>query len=260
MQEPLSPTHRPRSARRRVLAFTATLVLPALWGCATSGAREDRSASTQALRKLPRRSQEQRVAVTVYEVSSNLPELPPRGATEMFKTALVKSGQFRVVERAKLARGVIAEKQLNAAGQTTGSTAQQPLRGAEYIFQAEITEINAGASTSSTGVNIAGLQIGRGGSSDAIGLDISIVDASTGDVVDAVNVRRTLGNSTASVSGVGALASRVMVERGKAPSPYLPEIGHNSSRKDSLDVGLRECVEEGVRLLAQRFDLGAARP
>lgn len=248
-----------RPSRRRSLAFAVALALPALGGCATNRAQEDRSASSQALRKLPRKNQEQRVAVAVYEVSSNLPELPPRGATEMFKTALVKSGQFRVVERAKLARGVIAEKQMNAAGQTTGTTAQQPLRGAEYIFQAEITEINAGADSSSTGVNIAGLQIGRGSSADAIGLDISIVDATTGDVVDAINVRRTLGGSSASVSGVGALVSRMMLERGKAPSPYTPEIGHNSSRKDGLDAGLRECVEEGVRLLAQRFDAAGAR-
>ncbi|WP_158218199.1 CsgG/HfaB family protein [Roseateles puraquae] len=231
-----------------------TLALVAMTGCASPGAREDSSTSTQSLRKLPRKSPEQRVAVAVYEVSSNLMELPSRGATEMFKTALVKSGQFRVVERAKLARGVVAEKQLNAAGQTTGTVAQQPLRGAEYIFQAEITEINAAASGSSTGVNIAGLQLGGSGNKDSLGVDISIVDAATGDIVDAVNVRRKLSGSQVSVSGVGALASRVMAERGKVASAYTPEVAHTSSRKDSLDEGLRSCLEEGVRLLALRFD------
>ncbi|MEK8033876.1 CsgG/HfaB family protein [Ideonella sp. DXS29W] len=255
---PASVSHR-HASRRCALMVAAALALPALWGCATNRAQEDRSATSQALRKLPRKTQEQRVAVAVYEVSSGLPELPARGATEMFKTALLKSGQFRVVERAKLSRGVVAEKQLNAAGQTTGTSAQQPLRGAEYIFQAEITEVNAGADNSSTGINIAGLQLGRGNSSDTIGLDISIVDANTGEVVDAVNVRRALGGSSASVSGVGTLVSRVMIERGKTPSAYTPEIEHNSARKDSLDVGLRECLEEGVRLLALRFDAATVR-
>ncbi|MDG0854787.1 hypothetical protein EXH46_13505 [Pelomonas puraquae] len=249
----LSPT-RFSPARRRALAGSMTLALVAMTGCASPGAREDSSTSTQSLRKLPRKSPEQRVAVAVYEVSSNLMELPSRGATEMFKTALVKSGQFRVVERAKLARGVVAEKQLNAAGQTTGTVAQQPLRGAEYIFQAEITEINAAASGSSTGVNIAGLQLGGSGNKDSLGVDISIVDAATGDIVDAVNVRRKLSGSQVSVSGVGALASRVMAERGKVASAYTPEVAHTSSRKDSLDEGLRSCLEEGVRLLALRFD------
>ncbi|MDI4631434.1 hypothetical protein J7U46_00060 [Pelomonas sp. V22] len=237
-----------------------TLALAALAGCASKGAREDSSGTSQALRKLPRKSQEQRVAVAVYEVSSNSMELPSRGATEMFKTALVKSGQFRVVERAKLARGVVAEKQLNGAGQTTGTVAQQPLRGAEYIFQAEITEISASGSGSSTGLNVAGLQLGGSDNKDTLGLDISIVDAATGDIVDAVNVRRKLAGSSLSVSGVGALVSRVMAERGKVASAYTPEVAHSSSRKDGLDEGLRSCLEEGVRLLALRFDVKPARP
>lgn len=242
-------------ARRFALTGAMSLAVAALAGCASPGVREDRSSTSQALRKLPRKSQEQRVAVAVYEVSSNLMELPSRGATEMFKTALVKSGQFRVVERAKLARGVVAEKQMNAAGQTTGTVAQQPLRGAEYIFQAEITEITASASGSSTGVNVAGLQLGGSGNKDTLGVDISIVDAASGDIVDAVNVRRKLAASQVSVSGVGALASRVMAERGKMASVYTPEVAHTSGRKDSLDEGLRACLEEGVRLLALRFEV-----
>lgn len=244
------------SARRLALSGGAALALTVLFtGCASNGVREDTSSTSQALRKLPRKSQEQRVAVAVYEVSSNLMELPSRGATEMFKTALVKSGQFRVVERAKLSRGVIAEKQLNAAGQTTGAVAQQPLRGAEYIFQAEITEIAAGGSGSSTGVNVAGLQLGGSDNKDTLGVDISIVDAATGDIVDAVNVRQKLTGSTVSVSGIGALVSRVMADRGKVASAYTPEVAHTSGRKDSLDMGLRSCLEEGVRLLALRFDM-----
>lgn len=248
------------SARLSFLKLAAALCAAGclLGGCATTAPREDRSATTQALKKLPRKGTEQRVAVAVYEVGSNLPELPPRGTTEMFKTALVKSGQFRVVERSKLQRGVMQEKQMNAAGQTTGGSAQQPLRGAEYIFQAEVTEINAGASASSAGINIGGLQIGGGGNTDEIGLDVSIVDAATGDVVDAVNVRRKLDGSATSVSGVGALLSTVMMDKGKMPSVYTPEVSINSARKSSLDAGLRECLEEAIRLLALRFDPAVA--
>ncbi len=38
---------------------------------------------------LPRKSSDARVAVAIYEFTSNLPEISPRGATEQFKTALV---------------------------------------------------------------------------------------------------------------------------------------------------------------------------
>ncbi len=243
-----------------ILQAVALAVVAAvgLSGCAGNApVQADRSASHQALVKLPRKNAEQRVAVAIYEVGSNLQELPPRGATEQFKTALVKSGQFRVVERAQLDRGVVREKQMNAAGQTSGSSAQQQLRGAEYIFQAEITELNGAAGTSSSGINIAGFQLGGASNQDELGLDVSIVDAATGDVVDAINVRKTLGGSAVSVGGIGALVNRVMAENGKSTSPYLPEVQHQSTRKDSFDAALREAIEESVRQLALRFDASA---
>jgi curli biogenesis system outer membrane secretion channel CsgG len=221
-------------------------------GCASEFSKAAEPVSPK-LSSLTKKSAEARVAVAIYEVTSGVPELQPRGATEMFKTALVKSGQFRVVERAKLNRGVVIEKQMNAAGQTSGSVAQSQLRGAAYLFQVEITEINAGASTSSTGFNIGGLQIGGASNRDQIGLDVSVVDAATGDVLDAVNVRKDIGSGATSMSGIGALANTVLAQKGKNPSPYTPEVSHQSTRKGSLDAALREALEEAVHLLAERL-------
>jgi len=80
----------------------------------------------------------------------------------MFKTALIDSGQFRVVERARIEQTVIREKQLNAAGQSTGSTAQNQLRGAQYIFEGTISEVNGSEKQNQAGVNVAGLNLGGG--------------------------------------------------------------------------------------------------
>ncbi len=239
---------------RAFIPLAALLVLApfALIGCAGDFSRAAEPVSAK-LASLGKKSAEGRVAVAIYEVSSAVPELQPRGATEMFKTALVKSGQFRVVERAKLNRAVTVEKQMNAAGQTSGSVAQAQLRGAEYLFQVEITEINAGAATRSTGFNIGGLQIGSAGNRDQIGLDVSIISAANGDVIDAVNVRKDIGGGATSVTGIGALASTVLAQKGKVASPYTPEINHQSTRKGSLDAALREALEEAVHLLAGRF-------
>ena len=172
-------------------ALAVVLALTACIGTAHAGSKQRPT--------LPRKSSDARVAVAIYEFTSNLPEISPRGATEQFKTALVQSGQFRVVERAKLDRGVVREKQMNAAGQTTGSSSQQQLRGAEYIFEAEITELGSGTRTSSNGVNIGGLQIGGASNRDEFGIDVSIVDANTGDVVDAISVRKRLKGAARSV-------------------------------------------------------------
>jgi curli biogenesis system outer membrane secretion channel CsgG len=158
-----------------------------------------------------------------------------------------------VVERAKLNRGVVIEKQMNAAVQTSGSVAQSQLRGAEYLFQVEITEVAAGTATDSGGINIAGLQLGGARNRDQIGIDVSVINAANGDVVDAVNVRKELGRSATRVSGVGSLVNTVLANKGKTPSPYTPEVQYQNTRKESLDAALREAIEESVRVLAERF-------
>jgi curli biogenesis system outer membrane secretion channel CsgG len=247
------------SPHRRVavlggLAALAGVAMLATGCAAPQRAREDDSPTHRALTRLPRRSKEARVAVAIYEVTSALPELPPRGSTEMFKTALVKSGRFRVLDRSRLAGSVMVEKQLASSGQTRGRASEQALHGAEYLFQAEVTEVNAGAGNSATSVGVGGLVLGGATNRDELGLDIHIVDAATGEVVDAVNVRKRLTGSAVQVSGVAALANTVMATRGKTASAYTPDVQHSSSRKQSLDAALREAIEEGVRLLAARFE------
>ena len=231
-------------------ALAVVLALAACIGTAHAGSKQRPT--------LPRKSSDARVAVAIYEFTSNLPEISPRGATEQFKTALVQSGQFRVVERARLDRGVVREKQMNAAGQTTGSSSQQPLRGAEYIFEAEITELGSGTGTSSNGVNIGGLQIGGASNRDEFGIDVSIVDANTGDVVDAISVRKRLKGAARSVGGIGALVNRFRAEKGKGGVAYSPEVQHQSTSKDSFDAVLREAIEDAVYELAKRFDTSVA--
>lgn len=235
---------------RNRFALALVLALATCIGAAHAGSRQRPT--------LPRKNNDARVAVAIYEFTSNLPEISPRGATEQFKTALVQSGQFRVVERARLDRGVVREKQMNAAGQTTGSSSQQQLRGAEYIFEAEITELGSGTRTSSNGVNIGGLQIGGAGNRDEFGIDVSIVDANTGDVVDAISVRKRMKGTARSVGGIGALINRVRAEKGKGGVAYSPEVQHQSTSKDNFDAVLREAIEEAVHELAKRFDASVA--
>lgn len=235
---------------RNRFALALVLTLAACIGTAHAGSKQRPT--------LPRKSSNAHVAVAIYEFTSNLPEISPRGATEQFKTALVQSGQFRVVERAKLDRGVVREKQMNAAGQTTGSTSQQQLRGAEYIFEAEITELGSGTRTSNNGVNIGGLQVGGARNNDEFGLDISIVDANTGEVVDAISVRKRLKGTARSVGGIGALINRVRAEKGKGGVAYSPEVQHQSTSKNNFDAVLREAIEEAVHELAKRFDASVA--
>lgn len=197
--------------------------------------------------------QADRVAVTVYEVRSSVPEIGARGATDQFKTALVGNGRFRVMERARFNEGVVREKQLNASGQSSGRSAQQPVAAADFIFEASITEATAGERQAQAGINIAGLQLGGGGSRDSIGIDVRIVDAVSGEIRDAIALRRPLRNSGAQVAGTQGFVQTVLAQRGKSASAYVPDVSLQTSRKDSVDEALRALIVDAVAQLAARF-------
>jgi curli biogenesis system outer membrane secretion channel CsgG len=235
----------------------ATALFPFLLGSAAASpavepAVADASAGSQALRKLPRK-QGERVAVTIYEFRSGLGNVSGRAATDMFKTALVQSGQFRVVERSRLSEGVVREKQLQQGGFASGAAAETQLRGAQYIFEGTLSEANASESQSSGGVSVGGMQIGGASNRDSIAIDVRIVDAANGDIVDAIAVRKTIVAEEVGVSGVGSLLGTIMAQRGRS-LPYAPDVQMQQRRAEGADSALRAAIEEAVLQLARRFE------
>ncbi|MEO8524798.1 MAG: CsgG/HfaB family protein [Caldimonas sp.] len=232
-----------------------TLGLALLQGCANTPAAEvprvDSSASTQNLQQLPRRSGE-RVAVSIYEFRSTVGEIPARGGTDMFKTALMQSGQFKVVERARLNEGVVREKQLNAAGLSSGKSATQVLTDAKYIFEGAITEANAGETQRSGAITIGGAEFGASKNRDVLGIDVRVVDVATGELVNVVTVRKAIANDAVSVSGIGNLIGTVMARKGKNTA-FVPDLQLQQQRKESMDVALRAVIDEAVIQLASRL-------
>jgi curli biogenesis system outer membrane secretion channel CsgG len=213
------------------------------------------SKQSQALASLPPKPLEQRVPVTIYEFHSGVPDVSVAAATDIFTTSLIESHQFRVVERNRLSQGVIQEKQLNGAGQATGDAAQHQLRGARYIFEGTVTEANAGADQRQGGVNIGGLTLGGGKNKDTIAVDVRILDANTGDVLDSVSVSKVLNDSMVGVGGTAAFASTVASMGGHSASPMTPDVNYQSSHKESIDKALRSCIETSVLELIKRVDM-----
>ncbi len=211
----------------------------------------DTARATQALKKLPRK-QGELVAVTIYEFRSALPSISATAATDMFKTALVQSGQFRVVERARLNQGVIREKQLQQGGYASGKAAQVQLRGAQYIFEGAVSEANASEHQRSGGIGVAGMQIGGGTNRDSIAVDVRIVDAASGDIVDAITVRKSVRSDSAGVSGVGNLLGTILSQQGRS-STYAPDVSVQQQRREGVDTAVREAINQAVIELSQRF-------
>lgn len=248
-----STPHRFSMAAAQAFVLSAAVAVTA---CAhtprSSEPQVDAARSTQALKKLPRKAGE-RVAVSIYEFRSAVSEIPDRGATDMFKTALVQTGQFRVVERARLEQGVLREKQLNAQGLSKGTSAQAQLREAQYIFEGAITEANPNQTQRSAAIGVAGAEFGGGTNKDVIGIDVRIVDVASGDLVDVVTVRKAIASDSVGVSGIGSLIATVRSAAGKTVSPFTPDVRVEQKRRESLDQALRAVIDEAVAVLSQRF-------
>jgi curli biogenesis system outer membrane secretion channel CsgG len=231
-----------------VFAMGASAPSPAQ---AAEPAKQQATAGQKALDNLPRQ-QGERPVVTIYEFRSSLASIGGRSATDVFTTALVKSGQFRVVERSRLNEGVVREKQLQQSGWAAGTAGTTQLRGAQYIFEGTVTEANASEQRNSGGINVGGMQVGGGSNTDTIAIDVRVIDANTSDILDVVSVSKPIKATTASVSGVGGLLNNVLAERGKS-SPYTPDVQGQSTKQEGLDKALRACIDEAVLQLAKRF-------
>lgn len=212
----------------------------------------DRSSTTQKLEGLPSVALAARPMVTVYEVTSNVTEIEARAATAMFTTALVKSKQFRVLERNKIANGVAREREMNQTGVTSGTSATKQIKGANVIFEATISEATAAKSSGSGGFSIGGMQLGGGSTKDEVGMDVRVLSVGTGEVLDAINVRKEVASSQSSVSGIGNLLGTLAANSGQDLRGMNPDASFQSARKESMDRAMRAVMEQAIFELAQR--------
>ncbi len=95
-------------------------------------------------------------------LKTEIAEVTPRGATAMFMTALVKTRKFRVLERARMAEGIAAEKALNQQGMTTGQSGRAQYVSANYMFEATVSEATTDANKTSFSLGVASAAAGKG--------------------------------------------------------------------------------------------------
>ncbi|HKK05368.1 MAG TPA: CsgG/HfaB family protein [Gammaproteobacteria bacterium] len=242
----LNDLHISRLGTARLLFVTAVAL--GLSGCMTpSQPHADNSVTTHRLASLPPPNGPAK-KVTIYQFTSSVPEVGAQAATDMFTTALVKSHRFAVLERQRLSEGVLREKQMNSQGMTTGNVGQTALAGADYIFHGTVSEANANASSNGVGATVRGLGVETSGAKAVIAVDVRVVDAHNGAVLDAVDVRRAVKQGGVGVSGIGSfLQSFTKTDLQGADASV------HSSRKEGVDRALRECIEEAVYQVAKRF-------
>jgi curli biogenesis system outer membrane secretion channel CsgG len=236
--------------RLRLLGLFSMWMALALIPIARAHAAPDATAKVAAMPDKTSTQADERVAVAIYEFRSSVTEIPARGATDMFIDALVRAGQFRVVERSQLTQSLLMERQLGAQGITAGENA--PMRAARYLFEGTISEANASETQHSGSFDVAGFSIGGGKNKDVIGIDVRVVDAHTGDVLDTISVHKAVKSSSSSVSGIGNLLGTVLAQHGQSTA-YTPNVNLQGQHKESLDVTLRELINDAVSQLTRRL-------
>lgn len=186
---------------------------------------------------------------TIYRFRSSVSGITSNGATDMFTTALVKTGAFAVAERQQLNRGVQREKRLKSEGKASGNAKGSMLTGADYIFEGTVSEFNTKESEDEAAISLSGMEVNRSENAKSLGLDVRVIEANTGKVVEAVNVRKQIGSSGSGVSGVGNFF-RTLTGSG---AKIEPDVKVKRARNEGMDKALRDCIEEAVCKIAERL-------
>lgn len=110
-----------------------------------------------------------------------------QGMTDMLVTELVKSGKHMVIEREKLDK-LMSEQKLGASGAITPQTAAQigKLLGVEVAVFGAVTEF--GYSQGSIGATGKKIGIGLKKNQARVGMDVRLVNTTTGEIVTAESV------------------------------------------------------------------------
>lgn len=111
------------------------------------------------------------------------------GVSDMLTTALVKSGNYRVIERAEIDR-ILNEQDFGQSGRVTQQSAAQmgSVLGVEIAVIGSVSEF--GYKKGETGGAIRGLGVGVSNQSATVGVDVRMVNTTTGEIVTAENVRK----------------------------------------------------------------------
>ena len=112
-----------------------------------------------------------------------------RGMSDMLVTDLVKTGNYRVIERDAIEK-IMQEQKLGMTGMVTPQSAAQvgQLLGVEIAIIGSVTEF--GHSKGDTGGRIKNIRVGVSSQSATVGVDIRFIDVNTGEILTAENIRR----------------------------------------------------------------------
>lgn len=237
----------------RSALFLLPFLLPAALACRTAGPTRDSVVESLVPVQIP--GPRRTVAVARFDAVDDFAgahggQQVGSGLSAMLTTALVESDRFVVLERPELDH-VLTEQGLGQQRLTQAGTAPAAgrLSGAQFLIFGNVTEfgledegggVRLGASGLLDGL-AGGLGLSRRGSKGSVGMDLRVVDTTTGAVVASFQVHEELSRSS---SGLDASVGRL-------------GFGSDSFQRTPLGQAARRAIERVVERFAREV---AGRP
>ena len=160
------------------------------------------------------------------------------GMADQLADALIKSGDFIVIERQTL-EDVINEQDIAASGRSSASQSAQTgkIIPAQILIKGSITEFDAETSKGGTGLSISGISLGSSKTTAHVAVVLRIIDTTSGEVLDSVRVE-----GEARAKGV-----KFGVEKGGV------DFGTEDFKKTPLGEATQIAIDKAVIEIAQKL-------
>ena len=180
------------------------------------------------VQQAPANGPQYRVAVSAFDYKAAQRSDVGQGMADMLSDSLFNTGRFIVLEREHL-NEVTQEQDLANSGRFNQATAAPigKLEGAQLLIRGSVTAFEPACKGGSL-IIISGNQA-------CVTINIRIIDAATGRVVNATTV-----NGTSASNSVGLIFAR-----GDMP------IGLGAYSKTPMEQAIRNCIEQAVNYIAQ---------
>lgn len=162
------------------------------------------------------------------------------GLSEMLTSELFKTGRFIMVERAALT-DIVKEQELGQSGLVRRETAARvgELLGAQLLITGAVTEFEAQSSGGAGGIGYAGFAISLQAQNAHVGVDIRLIDSSTGQILKSFNA-----DAKAQSTGLGFSGNIQGVS-----------FGSEAFNKTPLGQATREAIYKAVMFIIQEMEL-----
>lgn len=194
----------------------------------------------------------EKIAVAVYNIQDKTGQykddehlrnssIVTQGATEMLVTALMKSRQFKVLDRIHF-QNLLNEQNLKLNERVKGKNNGPNLGaliGAEYILEGAITEYDVDKNTGGFGLKIAG----KGGSKEyaraTCAVDLRITDTTSGEVIWARSLKKEIYGEKVGLTLFSFMGDNIV------------ELETGRGRQQAINLVVRTLLEEAVYKLCK---------